>query len=110
MRQNYFRKQVIELQMSLSRFALMLTANQEDADDLLQDTTLKAFLHEGTYVDKGNLKAWLFTIMRNIFINNYRRVISHQTKINPTEESLKEGYNSDFNSLEDSFFDDVVWV
>ena len=51
----------------------MLTSNKDDAFDLVQDTTLKALDNEDKYVKNENLKGWLMTIMRNIFINNYRR-------------------------------------
>lgn len=61
------------LQANLLNFAFMLTSNRDDAYDLLQDTTLKALDNEAKYVENTNFKGWVFTIMRNIFINNYRR-------------------------------------
>lgn len=61
------------MQSHLMSFAMKLTTNKEEAQDLLQDTTLKALDNESKYVDNVNLKGWLFTIMRNIFINNYRK-------------------------------------
>ena len=64
----------------------MLTANREEAKDLLQDTTLKALDNEDKYIDNVNFKGWVFTIMRNIFINNYRRVVRNQTIIDQTED------------------------
>ena len=64
----------MSLQGNLLNFAYMLTSNRDNAYDLLQDTTLKALDNESKYVDNTNFKGWVFTIMRNIFINNYRRV------------------------------------
>lgn len=68
-----FRSKIIGLQRNLLNFAYSLTMNRDDAYDLLQDTTLKALDNSDKYVDNINIKGWLFTIMRNIFINNYRR-------------------------------------
>lgn len=61
------------MQGNLLSFALKLTTNKEEAQDLVQDTTLKALNNEEKFVDNTNFKGWMMTIMRNIFINNYRR-------------------------------------
>jgi len=58
---------------SLHSFAYNFTKNLEDAEDLLQDTVLKALRYRENFQDGTNFKGWLFTIMRNIFINNYKR-------------------------------------
>ena len=50
-----------------------LTSNRDDAYDLLQDTTLKVLDNEDKYIDNVNFKGWVFTIMRNLFINKDRR-------------------------------------
>ena len=60
-------------QAQLRRTALRLTRSTEGADDLLQDTYLKAFRAYGTFHPGTNLKAWLFKILKNTFINDYRR-------------------------------------
>ena len=70
-----FQTKLLDLQSNLLNFAYTLTANRDDAYDLLQDTTLKALDNEDKYVDNTNFKGWVFTIMRNIFINNYRKVV-----------------------------------
>jgi RNA polymerase sigma-70 factor (ECF subfamily) len=57
----------------LRPFAISLTHNPEDASDLFQETMLRALINREKYQFGTNLKAWLYTIMRNIFINNYRR-------------------------------------
>ncbi|MEL6923960.1 MAG: RNA polymerase sigma factor [Bacteroidota bacterium] len=56
----------------LKGFAMKLTNNYEDANDLLQETSLKAFKYRKQFIKGSNLKAWLSTIMRNTFINNLR--------------------------------------
>ena len=68
-----FQSDLMKLQGNLLNFAYMLTSNRDDAYDLLQDTTLKALDNEAKYADNTDFKGWVFTIMRNIFINNYRR-------------------------------------
>lgn len=81
-----FQKRLLKLQDNLLNFAYMLTSNREEAEDLLQDTTLKALDNRDKYIDNINFKGWVFTIMRNIFINNYRRMVRNQTVIDRTED------------------------
>ena len=76
---------LMKLQANMLNFAYMLTSNRDDAYDLLQDTTLKALDNEDKYADNTNFKGWVFTIMRNIFINNYRRAGRAATIIDTTE-------------------------
>lgn len=76
------------MQGQLYSFAIMLTSNRDDADDLLQDTTLKAIDSEAKYVDNVNFKGWVFTIMRNLFINNYRRMMRSGTVLDRTDDLI----------------------
>ena len=80
-----FQSNLMSLQANLLNFAYMLTSNRDDAYDLLQDTTLKALDNEDKYQENTNFKGWVFTIMRNIFINNYRRVGRAATVVDTTE-------------------------
>lgn len=57
----------------LKPYAVSLTKDHEDAKDLYQETMMRALLNKDKYQFGTNLKAWMYTIMRNIFINNYRR-------------------------------------
>ena len=81
-----FQERLLDLQMNLLNFAYMLTSDREEAQDLLQDTTLKALDNEDKYIDNVNLKGWVFTIMRNNCINNYRRIVRNQTIVDQTED------------------------
>lgn len=63
----------------LKPFAINLTRDNEAAKDLYQETLFKALANEDKYSSGTNIKAWLFTIMRNIFINNYRRKAKQNT-------------------------------
>ena len=80
-----FQNNLMALQDNMLNFAYMLTSNRDDAYDLLQDTTLKVLDNEDKYTDNTNFKGWVFTIMRNIFINNYRRAGRAATVIDTTE-------------------------
>lgn len=80
-----FQSDLMGLQANLLNFAYMLTSNRDDAYDLLQDTTLKALDNEDKYTNNTNFKGWVFTIMRNIFINNYRRAGRAATVVDTTE-------------------------
>ena len=83
-----FRKDLISVQEELLRFAYKLTADKEEANDLLQETSLKALDNEDKYMPDTNFKGWMYTIMRNIFINNYRRIVREQTFVDQTDNLL----------------------
>jgi RNA polymerase sigma-70 factor (ECF subfamily) len=70
---------------SLRPFAVRLTRDTEDANDLLQETLMKAFIHREKYTDGTNLKAWLYTIMKNTFITNYQKMVRKKTFVDTTE-------------------------
>lgn len=80
-----FEKDLVGVQDDLFRFAYKLTSDREEANDLLQETSLKALDNEDKYIADTNFKGWVYTIMRNIFINNYRKVVRDQTFIDQTE-------------------------
>lgn len=84
-----FQTKLLGLQKNLLNFAYVLTSNRDDAYDLLQDTTLKALDNEDKYTENTNFKGWVFTIMRNIFINRYR----HNTKFNAQLANADDIYN-----------------
>ena len=63
----------------LKPFAVNLTRDADAASDLYQETLYKALANQEKYKPGTNIKAWLFTIMRNIFINDYRRKAKHKT-------------------------------
>ena len=83
MNASQFHKKLLSVQENMMNFALSLTANQEDARDLMQDTTLKVLDNQEKYVDNTNFKGWVMTVMRNIFINNYHKVLRTQTVVDP---------------------------
>jgi RNA polymerase sigma-70 factor (ECF subfamily) len=92
-----FNVLICKASKTLKPFALRLTKDSEDANDLLQDTLMKAFLNRTKYADGTNLKAWLYTIMKNTFITNYQRMVRQKTFID-TSENLHY-LNSTNNSI-----------
>lgn len=69
----------------LRPFALKLTRDSEAADDLMQETMLKAITNREKFSEGTNLKAWLYTIMKNTFITQYHRMIRRNTFIDTTD-------------------------
>ena len=65
---------IVGMESELRHFALKLTADQDLANDLVQDCMLKALDNKEKFVHAQNFKGWMYTIMGNLFINNYRRV------------------------------------
>jgi RNA polymerase sigma factor (sigma-70 family) len=68
----------------LKPFAITLTRDNEQAKDLFQETLYRALANKDKYNVGTNVKAWLYTIMRNIFINNYRRKSKQNTIFDST--------------------------
>ncbi len=100
-----FSNQLIGLEEKLNRFALRLTADKDDAKDLLQDTFLKALAYREQFEDSTNLKAWTYTIMKNTFINNYRKSSRQNTTFDNTKDLFFLSQNKDtFNVEPDSVF------
>ena len=100
-----FRKDLIGVQEELLRFAYKLTANREEANDLLQETSLKALDNEDKFMPDTNFKGWMYTIMRNIFINNYRKIVRDQTYVDQTDNlfHLNLPQDSGFESTEGAY-------
>lgn len=90
---------ILLIQDNLLRFAYSLTANKDDARDLLQDTTLKVLDNEDKYIENTNFKGWAMTVMRNIFINNYRKMMRSQTVIDNSEDLFQLNVNQKINSI-----------
>lgn len=78
----------------LKNFAMKYTSNTDDAKDLMQDTLLKALQYRNHFQHGTNLKAWLFTIMRNTFINGYRRKSLRQMISGSPMDELDENHST----------------
>ena len=77
----------------LKPFAITLTRDNETAKDLMQETLFRALANKDKYNVGTNIKAWLYTIMRNIFINNYRRKAKQNTIFDSTPNDFLLDYN-----------------
>ena len=99
-----FNQLVSKEEAPLTGFALKLTQDMEDAQDLVQDTMLKAFVNRDKFEDGTNLKGWLYTIMKNIFINKYRRAMKSRIFTDDTNNQyyINSGYNTSRNDGEGS--------
>lgn len=85
MSQLEFYSRFDQMSSLLHAFAYNLTKNVEDAKDLFQETAYRAMTNRDKFRPGTNFKAWLFTIMKNIFINNYRKNVKTRTIIDSTE-------------------------
>src|SRR5690554_5357442 len=74
-----FNNTLTSMESYLLAFAMNYTKNLEDAKDLTQETMLKAIRYKSYYKSNTNFKAWIFTIMKNTFINQYRRKVRSKT-------------------------------
>ncbi|NNC95572.1 MAG: RNA polymerase sigma factor [Chitinophagales bacterium] len=82
-----FALQLNSFSGNLKSFAMSLTKDTSDSEDLVQDTMLRAIMNRDKFENGTNLKAWTMTIMRNIFINNYRKKIRRNTIVDTTDNN-----------------------
>lgn len=100
-----FKTELLAIQDELLRFAYKLTADPEEANDLLQETSLKALDNEDKFEPDTNFRGWMYTIMRNIFINNYRKQVRDQTFVDQTENlfHLNQSKELAYDSTEEAY-------
>ncbi len=91
---------------SLKPFALKLTRDSEDANDLLQETLMKAYKNRDKFSEGTNLKAWLYTIMKNTFITNYQKMMRRGTFIDTTDNL--HFINSSSTKIENNAYGDFT--
>lgn len=106
-----FSHQVSSLRPMLRTFTRRFTNDREESQDLVQDTILKALTYRDKFRDDTNLKGWLFTIMRNTFINNYRKNQRAKTSNDTTKELyfLNVEDTHTFNRPQESIEFKEVW-
>lgn len=94
-----FNSLLVEQSKSLKGFALNLTHDSEEAADLLQDTIVKAIQYRDKFVRSTNFKAWMTTIMKNTFINNYRRKKLKENSVKEITYTSDTKYSSTENII-----------
>jgi RNA polymerase sigma-70 factor (ECF subfamily) len=114
-RQEQFKKEMMPYTDMLHSYAYYLSGNREQAGDLLQDTYLKAYRFFDKFEKGTNAKAWLYRIMKNTFINEYRRVhrqpeiVEFDEQISPYHMATRsEGMNDLRDMMESQMFDDEM--
>jgi len=114
-RQEQFKKEMMPYTDMLFSYALYLSGDREQAGDLLQDTYLKAFRFFDKFEKGTNAKAWLYRIMKNTFINEYRRthrqpeIVEFDEQISPYQmSSSTSGMNDLRDMMESRMFDDEM--
>ena len=111
-RQRAFQREALPHSDVLYNFALRMTNNAADAEDLLQETFLKAFRFWDKYEQGTNIRAWLFRIMKNSYINRYRRESKEPETVDYDE--VKNFYNTirgesaDPNDLQEAIFGNLL--
>lgn len=106
-----FTQQLTQLNPVLRAFTKKFTSDRDESLDLVQDTLVKALIYKNKFREDTNLKGWLFTIMRNTFINNYRKNQREKTSVDTTQNQyfLNAEDTHTFNKPEKSFEYQDIW-
>lgn len=111
-REQLFEKELIPHVDALTTFAYHLTYNEEDAKDLVQETFMKAYKALDSYVEGTNAKAWLFKILKNAYINQYRKKARRPTKVDFEEfigyQDKDESSVTDYQDLRIELFENLL--
>ena len=107
-----FEREALPHMSSLYNFALRMCRDRDEASDLVQETYLKAFRFFDKFEPGTNCKAWLFRIMKNSYINRYRKISREPDKVD--YDSIEEFYDTlrpesaDTSNLEEKFFNNLL--
>lgn len=111
-KQEDFEDEIIPHLDAMYNFALRLTSDPSDAEDLVQDTIVKAFRFFSSYEKGTNAKAWLFRILKNSYINNYRKKSKKPNQVDYDEVSTFyetiRAERTDTSDLEDKMFRELI--
>ncbi|HYW35565.1 MAG TPA: sigma-70 family RNA polymerase sigma factor [Balneolaceae bacterium] len=111
-KQDDFQEEIIPHLDAMYNFALRLTSDPNDAEDLVQDTIVKAYRFFNSYEKGTNAKAWLFRILKNSYINNYRKKSNQPSQVDYDEvssfyETIRAD-RTDTSDLEDRMFRELI--
>ncbi len=107
MNKNFFRNELIGMQDELLMYAMKLTANRDEAKELLQETTYRALRCEEMYESGTNFRAWIYTIMNNTFLDQCRHVANERDFLGEREslalrDVTRKHADDDVDQLHDS--------
>lgn len=110
-KQNEFQNVVMPHKNDLYNYALAIARNSDDAQDLVQETYFKAYKNYHQFEGGTNSKAWMFMILKNTFINNYRKLKREPSKVDYDEiediyENIKFEQSKD-NNLDLDFYNNL---
>lgn len=107
-----FERELLPHIDALNTFAYHLAYNEEDAADLVQETYLKAYRFIDKYDEGTNAKAWLFKILKNAYINEYRKKSKRPTKVDfediVTYHDTDQGASTKYHDLREEIFEDIM--
>ena len=111
-KQEDFQEEIIPHLDAMYNFALRLTSDPNDAEDLVKDTIVKAYRFFSSYEKGTNAKAWLFRILKNSYINNYRKKSKQPSQVDYDEvssfyETIRAD-RTDTSDLEDRMFRELI--
>lgn len=111
-KQEDFEEEIVPHLDAMYNFALRLTSDPSDAEDLVQDTIVKAYRFFSSYEKGTNAKAWLFRILKNSYINNYRKQSKQPNQVDYDEvssfyETIRAD-RTDTSDLEDKMYRDLI--
>lgn len=111
-KQQDFNEEILPHLDAIYNFALKLTANSDDAEDLVQDTIVKAYRFFSSYEKGTNAKGWLFRILKNSYINNYRKASRQPHKVDydeiePFYETIRSE-QSDTTDMESRMYGEMM--
>ncbi|MDX1672857.1 MAG: sigma-70 family RNA polymerase sigma factor [Balneolaceae bacterium] len=111
-KQQDFEEEIIPHLDAMYNFALRLTSDPNDAEDLVQDTIVKAYRFFSSYEKGTNAKAWLFRILKNSYINNYRKKSKQPNQVDYDEVSTFyetiRAERTDTSDLEDRMYRELI--
>jgi RNA polymerase sigma-70 factor (ECF subfamily) len=111
-REDEFLKEALPHEVALYNYALKISGNSDDAQDLVQETYYKAYRHFDKFQTGTNSKAWMFMILKNSFINDYRKSKREPYKLDYEQiQNFYENVKSDrahTNNLDKEFYNDLL--
>ena len=108
MTQLQFNNALLEMQNKLHYYALSLTSDSEKASDLLQETMLKALTNRDKFSQNTNFKAWVYTIMKNTFINDYRKKVKSKSSLSDPQNGYSMMLGNESPSPESSYHSEEI--